>query len=276
MVVLKFLGCLVQYLFWGKSLFGAITKIALWTAWLLLFLKPTDKLVLAKEGGAPVLSLETGTFALLFVGACFLLVAIGASCVRVKSLLFKVSTELEPDESSRIFRLRVDRYGWFVDAEAPAAKVQKVVDKTGNSAFPAAPFEIVWSHQSVVGQRPKFSGRGPMDVNVFIVRGPDMLTRELYFCGINGNELRVDQSIRFSEAERLWVEISVAEFIRWFSVEPDPNAPLGFRVIPDLPPALQAGTCRRIRTGIESVFASLVQASEGLQRMLAALRKPPD
>jgi hypothetical protein len=247
-LIMKFFGCLGYYLFWGRSGLSAASKISLFVVWFLSFffsLSEKTRLTFGKEAGTPMLSWETETWIKVGIGILVFLVAFGAACVRVKSFIFKAGDELEFNLADGIFRLSVERRGWLVDVEVPSAKVQRVIDANGNSAFPATPFELIWMHQPKLGERPKMSGRGLVKIDVFKVVGrflvsPDRAMRlpqpsELHFCGINGNSLRVDQLISLSKVGGLWVEISVAEFTRWFLVESVTAPPL-FRVTAGFPP----------------------------------------
>jgi hypothetical protein len=275
-LIIKFLACLGYYLFWGRSGLAIAFKISFFVVWLLSLLVPlseTTRLTFGKEASTPMLSWETETWIKVGIGALALFAAIGAACVRVKSLIFKVDNELKLSPKEKIFRLTVERRGWLVDVEAPPAKVQRVIDANGNYAFPAAPFELIWSHQYPLGQRPKMSGRGPGKLDVFMVKIPDnkqatkafsdavrsgaepsLMTPELHLCGINGNSLRCDRDIALGKVGRLWVEISVAEFTRWFLVEPDSDPSLPFRVTAGFPPP--SSGIRQSSFGREAVVTS--------------------
>jgi hypothetical protein len=235
--IAKFLSCVGRNLFWGKSWITGIPKIIVWLGGIgyaagFSPFPPTDKAILIMEDGTILNSLQIGHWVLIIVAFGAVMMAIGAACVQVKSRVFKVGEELEPDQNGGIFRLSVQRWGWFVGVEAPAATAQRVVDAQGNSVLPALPFELIWSHQYPLGTRPLLNGRGPRKVDVFIVDIPNSEIRLLCLCGINGNRL----SLPLGKFEKLWLEISVAEFTRWFSMERDPASPMDFRVTADRPP----------------------------------------
>jgi hypothetical protein len=164
-VIGKFLAVLSSYLFGGNPWIAWCKRI-LWAVGLLAYgyftLKTTDKLALIKEGSdGAMLSLQMANWVLFLSGGIVLLLAIGAACVRYRSVVFKVGNEIESDDPD-FFRLAVDRRGWAVDIQAPAAKVQQVIDAQGNLAFPRSllPFELTWSHQSEAGKRPVLVGAG--------------------------------------------------------------------------------------------------------------------
>jgi hypothetical protein len=242
----KFLTCLFLYLFWGQSWVTGAAKIVGWVFVTFFSIKESDKLTIALEGKGAAVNLPSGTWILVVLGGGLVLSAIGASCVRVKSLLFKVADQMELDDSSGIFRLPVLRRGWFVNAEAPRASVEKVVNERGEEVFRAAPFELIWSHQHPLGKRPPLSG--PVaKIDVLIAVHDTPLTAVLSFCGINGNRIPVYPEFSHRKAPgKLWVQISVAESVRWFAIEHTPGSKWRYQVTAEVPPGLRRGSRRRI------------------------------
>jgi hypothetical protein len=255
----KFFLCLTGYLFWGKSLAIGIAKLIGWAVFVLaLSLKSTDTLKLTTENGDTMLSLEAGYWVLASVSGLFVAAAVGASCVRVKSLVFRVGKELELDMAERIFRLPVNRWGCLVDIQAPPVKVQKAINANGESILAAVPFELVWSHQSEPGKRPIFSGRGPLKVDVLMIARPSTVTCVPFFPGLNGNRL----GLHVEKGEKVWIELSVGSvFTRWFSMEQNSeDIWIGFHVLPEHPPKLPG----RLVCKSFDLFGRL---SPGLKRM---------
>ena len=141
--VYKYLVCIFQYLFWGKSWLAPVLKIVGWVFLAVFSLQQTDELKLVK-GSKEVMQLPASYWPLIVVGGGLLIAACGAAWVRVKGLIFKVDEELELDRTHGYFRLAIYRRGWVTSIEAPSVRVQNVIDAKGEKAMPEVPLELGW------------------------------------------------------------------------------------------------------------------------------------